>query len=76
MADEVKKEEPKCGCGKNAFPSSLKVVLGLAFLVAAVYLLVGRHWWGGLFLAVDQRLRGAVFGIGRSDRAGNRQGIK
>jgi hypothetical protein len=46
MADEVKKEDCKCCGGKNPMSMLFKVVLGLAFLAAAVYLLVSRHWWG------------------------------
>jgi hypothetical protein len=51
MADEVKKEEKGGGAGK-AFSTLLKVVIGLAFLAAAVYLLAFRHWWGGYTLPV------------------------
>jgi len=44
MAEEVKQEEKKCECTKA--PSAiLKVLLGLAFLALAVYLLIGRSWW-------------------------------
>lgn len=48
MADEVKKEEKNtccCGGGKAA-GSLVKVVIGIAFIVLAGYLLYTRHWWG------------------------------
>lgn len=45
MADEQKQEEKKCCDGKNVFGTFLKVLLGLAFIVIALYLLFGRGWW-------------------------------
>lgn len=44
MAEELKQEEKKTE-GKNIMSTIFKVVLGLAFLVLAVYLLIGRGWW-------------------------------
>jgi len=44
MAEEFKQEEKKTQ-GKNIMPVIFKVVLGLAFLVSAVYLLIGKSWW-------------------------------
>jgi flagellar biogenesis protein FliO len=43
MAEEVKKEEKGAGA-KKAFSTFLKVVIGLAFLALAAYLLAFRHW--------------------------------
>ena len=44
MADEIKQEEKKTEPNKM-LSTIFKVVLGIAFIVAAVYLLVGRSWW-------------------------------
>jgi membrane protein YdbS with pleckstrin-like domain len=44
MAEEIKQEENKTE-KKNIMPMLLKVVLGIVFLVLAVYLLIGRGWW-------------------------------
>lgn len=44
MAEEAKQEEKKEE-GKKIMSTILKVILGLAFLVLAVYLLIGRVWW-------------------------------
>jgi len=44
MAEELKQEEKKAE-GKNIMSTIFKVVLGLAFLVLAVYLLIGSGWW-------------------------------
>jgi hypothetical protein len=51
MAEEVKKEEKGAGA-KKAFSTFLKVVIGLAFLALAAYLLAFRHWWGGYTIPV------------------------
>lgn len=45
MADEIKQEEKKCCDGKKTLSTLLKVVLGIAFIVVAIYLLVSRSWW-------------------------------
>jgi hypothetical protein len=44
MADEIKQEEKKADANKM-LSTIFKVILGIAFIVAAVYLLVGRCWW-------------------------------
>jgi hypothetical protein len=44
MAEEVKKEEKKVD-GKKIASTIFKVVLGLAFLGLAVYLMVQWGWW-------------------------------
>lgn len=44
MAEELKQEEKK-EQGKNIMPTLFKVILGLAFLALAAYLLIGRGWW-------------------------------
>jgi hypothetical protein len=44
MAEEMKQEEKGCE-GKKVISTIFKVVLGLAFLVLAVYLLIGKGWW-------------------------------
>ncbi|MFH1507878.1 MAG: hypothetical protein ABIG46_05595 [Candidatus Omnitrophota bacterium] len=51
MAEEVKQEEKKAD-GNKAIATLLKVVLGLAFMVLAVYLLVGRLWWHHTWLVI------------------------
>jgi len=51
MAEDIKKEEKGAGAGK-ALSTLVKLVVGVAFLVAAFYLLVTRHWWGAYTLPV------------------------
>jgi len=51
MAEETKQEEKKMEAGKM-LSTIFKVVLGLAFLVAAVYLLAGRQWWTYTWLLI------------------------
>ena len=51
MAEEVKKEEKKVDAGKTA-GAVFKIVLGLAFLALAGYLLIGRLWWDHTWLVI------------------------
>lgn len=51
MAEEIKQEEKK-GEASKVFSTLLKVILGLVFLVLAVYLLVGRAWWQDTWLVI------------------------
>ncbi|MBU0504062.1 MAG: hypothetical protein ABH882_02395 [Candidatus Omnitrophota bacterium] len=44
MADEIKQEEKKTDA-KKTLSTLFKVVLGIAFIVVAIYLLVSRSWW-------------------------------
>jgi uncharacterized membrane protein len=51
MAEEVKQEEKKLEA-KKVMSTIFKVVLGIVFLVAAVYLLVKWQWWRQTWLLV------------------------
>jgi hypothetical protein len=51
MAEGIKQEDKKEG-GSKAFAAFFKVVLGLALLAAAAYLLIGRMWWNHTFLVI------------------------
>jgi len=51
MAEELKQEEKKAD-GTNMMSTIFKVVLGLVFLVLAVYLLAGRGWWQDTWLVI------------------------
>ena len=51
MAQETKQEEKKVEARSGA-GTFLKVVLGLAFLAAALYLLLVRQWWGYTWLLI------------------------
>jgi hypothetical protein len=51
MAEEVKQEEKKTDA-KQLLGMALKVVLGIVFLVLAVYLLTGRLWWRHTWLLI------------------------
>jgi hypothetical protein len=45
MAEEAKQEEKKCE-GSKTMSMLLKTLIGLACIAAALYLLIGRQWWG------------------------------
>lgn len=49
MAEEAKQEK---GDSSKVISTLFKVVLGLAFLVLAVYLLMGRMWWKHTWLVI------------------------
>lgn len=51
MAEEAKQEEKKAE-SKASFSTFLKVILGLAFIGLALYLLIGRQWWGYTWLLI------------------------
>lgn len=51
MAEEAKQEEKKMEA-KKAMSTLFKVVLGLAFLGVAVYLLFARTWWQYTWLVI------------------------
>lgn len=51
MAEELKQSEQKAE-NKNIMPTIFKVVLGLAFLVLAAYLLIGRGWWQATWFVI------------------------
>jgi len=49
MAEEAKQEK---GDSSKVISTLVKVVLGLVFLVLAVYLLMGRMWWKDTWLVI------------------------
>ena len=55
MAEEVKqevKQEEKKVDAKKIMWTIFKVILGIVFLLLAVYLLVGRMWWQDTWVVI------------------------